>query len=199
MTKQELRLRIKQLSATYTQYKEDSARLCQKIISSAQFERAETILAYMALPDEADLTTVIKEALARKKKVYIPRVFTESATMEFFRCTKDTVMQDGAYGIQEPAETSSTEIFVPENFHEKQSATESSINKTLVLVPGRAFSEDGHRLGRGKGFYDKYLSRFPLPRDRSKIIFAGICLPFQLQEEIPATPDDIIMDLLYTM
>jgi len=59
----------------------------------------------------------------------------------------------------------------------------------LVLVPGLAFSRDGHRLGRGGGFYDRLLTG-----RASNSIKVGICFAFQLVETIPIEPHDAIMD-----
>ena len=61
----------------------------------------------------------------------------------------------------------------------------------LILVPGLAFGEDGSRLGRGKGFYDKYLENF----SGLKI---GICFSEQIFEELPMEPNDVFVDYIVT-
>ena len=66
----------------------------------------------------------------------------------------------------------------------------------LILVPGRAFTKDGRRLGRGKGFYDTYLSKIPSIFDIKK---SGVCFSQQLLPDIPTTPDDIMMDSIYSL
>lgn len=142
----------------------------------------------MALPDEADLDGVINRALALGKRLYIPKVNPENSTMEFFQYSGET--ERGAFNIQEPSSTSTdkTKPFCPEKETEP----------TLVLVPGRAFTPRGLRLGRGKGFYDKYLSRFFTEDGIKKgAVFAGVCLHFQLLSELPADEHDIRMDFIF--
>ncbi|MCF0205812.1 MAG: 5-formyltetrahydrofolate cyclo-ligase, partial [Bacteroidales bacterium] len=58
----------------------------------------------------------------------------------------------------------------------------------LIIVPGVAFDRNGNRLGRGRGYYDRFLCKYP------KVEKIGICFDFQLLEEIPTEPTDIRMD-----
>lgn len=81
-------------------------------------------------------------------------------------------MTRGAFGIMEP----SGELF-----------TDYS-RITLAVVPGMAFDSHGHRLGRGKGYYDRFL---PLLPQAYKI---GVCFPFQLVDDVPIEPTDVVMD-----
>ena len=62
----------------------------------------------------------------------------------------------------------------------------------LVLVPGLGFDPDGHRLGRGKGFYDRWLA------DHSDIATLGVCFDFQIVPHIPVEPHDRRMDGVVT-
>lgn len=78
----------------------------------------------------------------------------------------------GLYGIAEPT----GEIFTDYDAIE------------LAVIPGVAFDSAGHRLGRGKGYYDRLLPQLP------NALKAGLCFPFQLIEEVPAESFDICMD-----
>ena len=81
----------------------------------------------------------------------------------------------GTYGIAEPT----GKLFIDY----------ASID--LAVIPGVAFDGAGHRLGRGKGYYDKLLPFIPSKK-------FGICFPFQFIEEVPAEPFDICMDEILT-
>ena len=81
----------------------------------------------------------------------------------------------GAYGIMEP------------QYGEPCRAEESE----LRVVPGVAFAEDGRRLGRGKGYYDRYLSRAEL-----RAFTVGVCYGCQLRDDIPAEPHDKKVDMV---
>ena len=77
-------------------------------------------------------------------------------------------------------------------FKPKLFCPESETEPTLVLVPGLAFTKNGKRMGRGKGYYDKYLTRL-----NKQAGIAGICLQFQLVGDLPADEHDIRMDFIF--
>jgi len=182
MNKAELR---KQIKLTLSQYKEnfksDSQRICSQIINSDLYKSSSIILAYMALPDEVDLSTVITQALEDNKTVYLPHVYPNTSKMEFFQFTKKTPVITGEFGIKEPDFSGKTE-FTP------------SKENTLILVPGRAFTKQGDRLGRGKGFYDIYMESF---KHKENIKKAGICFPPQILNELPVSENDIPMNVIF--
>lgn len=62
----------------------------------------------------------------------------------------------------------------------------------IAVIPGVAFDLAGHRLGHGKGYYDKLLPQL------SKAVKAGLCFPFQVVKEVPNEPFDIPMDIIIT-
>ena len=196
MNKKEIRLQIKDLCLkNKAQLAAKSTAICKKIISSTQFQNASEIYAYMALPDGVDLTEVIKKALQDGKKVALPKIISkEDGIMQFFYLDSQKALaqqtSNGAYGILEPDET------LP--------AEPDSALKTLILVPGRAFTKDGLRLGRGKGYYDKYLSEkivgsSPTMTRLPNITVAGVCFDFQVLPELPTTPTDVKMDLIFKL
>lgn len=188
MDKPEIR---KQIGRILKEHKEcfasESERICKNIIESVEYKNASTILAYMALPDEVDLYSVIQQALKDCKTVFLPHVYPDTNRMDFFQFTDTTSVVEGAFGIKEPLFTNDTPRFLPDT-------SDSPAAETLVLVPGRAFTKEGHRLGRGKGFYDLYLEPY---KNAPKIKKAGICFPLQVLPELPTAPYDIKMDLLF--
>ena len=138
----------------------------------------------MPLPDEADITPVISDALKNNKQVFLPRITPGTNQMEFYRYDATTRAAEGSFGITEP------EADEERNFLRFQSIP----GNTLMLVPGRAFTQDGRRLGRGKGFYDIYFSRLAAITNLKDIKKSGVCLACQLIADLPTTPDDVIMD-----
>lgn len=183
MTKTDIRKLIKnQLVANHEILQSESCRICEKIIDSDIYKNASTVIAYMALPDEVNLSLVIKNALANEKKVFLPHVYSNTNRMDFFQYTDSTATVTGEFNILEPEFTPDTPVFTPSN------------DTCLFLIPGRAFTKDGDRVGRGKGYYDIYLE--PL-KNNLNIKKAGICFPLQVLPEIPATPFDIKMDFLF--
>jgi len=172
MTKVELRQAIRQLKRQFTQ--EELGDLSLAIIDSLcrneHFVNAKTILAYHSLPDEVSTHELIRQ-YSQKKTILLPKVIGDGE-MEIRRYRGEGDLQQGAYGIMEPC----GELFT--DYDEID----------LAIIPGMAFDPKGNRLGRGKGYYDRFLS---CARNTYKV---GICFPFQLVDDVPVENMDIAMD-----
>lgn len=203
----------KNIKATLQAYKEnfskDSAAIMELILQSPQYKKADTILSYMALPDEVFLDN----KKFSSKNVFIPKVRQEDGEMDFYKFDENA-LETGAYDILEPVTEAATGLNVnlgngpvTRPTHEKFSFNDlEKYGNLLVLVPGRAFTVQGQRLGRGKGYYDKYLGKlFSLFEKRSEsapgtghITFAGVCFKPQIMEKLPTEQHDILMDTIFT-
>ena len=62
----------------------------------------------------------------------------------------------------------------------------------VVLVPGMAFDGDGNRLGRGRGYYDRFLNTLSNPRPK----LIGVCFDFQKTDVVPTEPTDVKVDVV---
>lgn len=185
ITKQELRQKIKiELSQNKQNFEKWSKLICQNIINSEFYQKAQIVYAYMALPDEVDLSVLIDDALCKNKTVYVPKVVPNSNKMIFFDYSK-CQFENGSFGILEPK---------TEDINEEKIAGDQT---AIFLVPGRVFGEDGERIGRGKGFYDIYLSDF-LKTQKKSVLVAGVCFPIQIGKQVPTTEHDIKMDQIFT-
>lgn len=210
MTKSEIRNEIKNRISALTQneLKTQSDVICKAILESRFYTSCTTLLAYMPLADEVDITPVIKAALKSGKTVFLPHVFPQTNKMEFYSYDANTETKTGAFGIKEPEidETKNFSNLLKKMSIDEYSPAPHSSNYVdieepsqtkmhiLILVPGRAFTKDGRRIGRGKGFYDIYLSNLPNIFDIKK---SGVCFSQQLMANLPTTPDDVMMDRLY--
>ncbi len=193
MDKQEIRKEIKALcSQNAGLLAQKSMEICKKILTSLQYNAATTLFAYMALPDEVDLSPVIQDALANGKNVAVPKIISQTENIiQFFYLDKTKNLTEqtatGTYNILEPDES------LP--------ATLDPAQKTLILVPGRAFTKEGDRLGRGKGYYDRFLGDVLLNGNRKDIeayvILAGVCFDFQIKKSLPLDDRDIKMDFIF--
>lgn len=131
------------------------------------------MLLYHSLRDEVDTHGFIEKWWTRKR-ILLPVVVGDD--LELRRYTGADSLAIGAYGISEPVG--------------KPFADYGSI--TLAVIPGVAFDAAGNRLGRGRGYYDRFLPRIP---NACKV---GVCFPFQLVDAVPAEPFDIRMDIIIT-
>lgn len=193
MTKTELRKKIKTVLELHKQeFESESERISNEILTSPFYKNAQIILAYMALKDETNIFKLIKHAQSDNKKVFIPKTEQNSLKMDFFELKENSTLLPGNFGILEHflkndnAQNFSDNL---KNFTDK---------KILILVPGRAFSKKGYRLGRGKGYYDNFLKNiFDNFDDDFNCTVAGVCFPFQISEEIPTEQHDFKMDFVF--
>lgn len=171
MTKQELRQFIRAQKRQYTaaQLTALSEKICNRVLASAWWQEAGTLLLYYPLADEVDVRPMIKEAYESGRKILLPVVKGEELELHLYE--GESSLSEGAFGIMEPT----GHLFPEELYPQIQ----------LAIVPGMAFDRSGHRLGRGKGYYDRLLPKLV------KTKFVGICFPFQLLEEVPADAHDV--------
>ena len=156
---------------TAQQKADKSTLILSRIASSESIKSAKTVALYASLSDEVQSFELI-ELLSQTKRVVLPRVAGDD--MDFYPYTPSS-LKVGAFSIEEPQ---GSEPISPDEID-------------VIVVPGVAFTTDGKRCGRGKGYYDKYLSRSGF-----RAIKIGVCYAEQLAEDIPNEPHDIVMDYM---
>jgi len=167
MTKKELRQHIRALKRQYIAGGQSSC----DVLLFEKLQSCKVVLLYSALPDEVPTQTLLDELVAKGKTVVLPRVVSDT-DMELHRYTGQQDLQAGAYGILEPT----GELF----------ANYDDID--VAIVPGMAFDAEGHRLGRGKGYYDRFLSRV------NNVYKIGLCFSWQMVDNVPCDDHDVVMD-----
>ncbi|MCI7139745.1 5-formyltetrahydrofolate cyclo-ligase [Alistipes sp.] len=177
MTKSELRREMKRrnLSLTAEERAERSRSLFSRVEQLPEFAAAGTVAFFCALNDEPETLPALVRWSGLGKRIVVPRV--EGERMEFFEYTPETLCA-GAFGISEPGAGA---VLCP------------PAEIDLVVVPGTAFSPQGARMGRGRGYYDRYLSRSDFRG--AKI---GVCYAHQLVGKLPVEPHDVAMDRVVT-
>ena len=150
--------------------------LTQALLRFPTYKKARKILAYLSLPGEADLDDFIRAALAEGKEIYVP-VCLPDFQMEAGRLLDMEHFAKGPYGLRDLLP--GYETARPEDLD-------------WVLVPAVAVDVSGHRLGRGAGYYDRFLSRV------SKEKRVAVVWDFQLTEIVPAEDHDLPMGAVIT-
>jgi 5-formyltetrahydrofolate cyclo-ligase len=173
MHKDDLRQQIRQIKRQFTPQQLEELSL--PVISRLRpfLAEAQTIMAYYSLPDEVNTHDLIDDLVAEGKTVLLPRVMGDE-TMELRRYTGRADLKEGSFHILEPVGEPFTDF--------------STID--LILVPGLAFDAVGHRLGRGRGYYDRFLHS----KDGSYCVKIGVCFDFQKVDEVPVDAFDIAVD-----
>ncbi len=180
LTKDQLRRIFKQKLAQISpeQRLEKSKKACQILISAEQFQKAQVVMFYLAMPQEINTADAMTVAWQQKKTVVVPKVFWDKKKMTAVR-------------INSFDDEFSTEVAGLRNPKSNDEVSPESID--LVIVPGLAFDRSGLRLGRGGGYYDKYLADKKLTAKK-----CGFCFAEQLLKEdnLPVSENDIAVDFL---
>lgn len=159
-----------------------SKSLCAKLWDMPGLKAARTIMVYLAMPEEVNLSTVVEKAAGAGKRICVPRMdWAAKAMSPLIVDWKSFETEVREHGLSEPVGGTAAKL--------------SSVD--LVLVPGLAFDEGGRRLGRGAGFYDRFIERFKEARG-SKAVALGVCFEAQLVAAIPAEKHDQTLDGVVT-
>ena len=163
--RERIREQLQTISPSERQWR--SLRICQQLHS---LFFGKTVLALFApTPTEPNLDLLWDLDLPASHLVSYPRC--EGGTLLFRPVSALSELVFGRFGVREPA------------------AGPASAQLDLILVPGLAFAAEGSRLGRGAGFYDRFLST--IPATTFKI---GVCFEFQRVSEVPQESHDVKMD-----
>jgi len=174
LTKKQIRSKI--LPKLKTQKEEDrerkSKKIRDKLFRSLVFRKSKRVMFYISFGGEVETQEMIKEAQNLGKIVAVPVCAINRRIKPCLLSAKAKLMK-GIYGTQEPAI--------------KQFMKLKDLD--LVIVPGVAFDYKGNRLGRGKGYYDRFLKRIPL-----KAHSIGLAFDFQILPNLPTSATDICVN-----
>jgi 5-formyltetrahydrofolate cyclo-ligase len=184
--KRQIRRKARESAGTLTGQSAALSREVQGVIAAWDaWRQARTILAFLPLPPpalEVDLSELLRTAIASGRRVCLPRVDWASGTMQPAIVPTIDDLSSTRHSVRQPAK-------------DKPAVPLDEID--LVLVPGLSFDLNGNRLGRGAGFYDRFLA--PLvaggpggPRT------CGVCFEAQLVDRIPTDPWDVPMHAIAT-
>ena len=173
MKAKKLNLRIKILKLLRTQDERKrltkSRVILRKLLKSPEFRRAHRVMFYASFDGEVDTQEMMHKANQLHKKIVLPVMHRNRTQILPVACAKDEPLNQGPYGIRQPRYLKSRVVDVDA--------------LDLVVVPGVAFDRAKRRLGRGGGYYDRFLKT--LPSDTPTI---GLAFDFQLVARLPHHP-----------
>ena len=175
MLKDELRLLVKERRRQYSRQQLET--LSQTVVKrlAPHLRDASVVMAFYSLPDEVDTHQLIDDLVAMGKTVLLPKVLDDGG-MELRRYTSAADLQEGAFHIMEAVGDSFTDY--------------NQID--VALIPGVAFDAQGHRLGRGTGYYDRFLRAL----GTVPLHTIGVCFEFQKVENVPIERHDVSVDIV---
>lgn len=168
-----LRLKLLELEAQMTgaQRMESDFALQQKFLALPRLSRVETVLLYWSMDSEIATGPILEELLSQGKTVLLPRCLPGNGLEARLYCPDK--LERHRWGMLEPGET--CPVMEPE----------------LALVPGLCYDKNGYRLGRGGGFYDRWLAT-------TQAYTVGLCRGAMLQDALPREDWDRRVDLVVT-
>ena len=165
-------IRQKKKAMTPEEIESRSQALGRLFYASQVYQDARTIYFYLPYNQEVRTVPMILKALEDGKKVAVPKVYGDE--MKFIEIENMDGIEEGYMGIPEP----------------KADGPVAEDRTALILMPGLAFDREGHRIGYGGGFYDKFLSREP---DHPTV---ALCYEFQMLPHVDTEAFDIPVDLV---
>ena len=163
-------IRERKRAMTPEQIEDKSRRLGQLFLECEAYRQARTVYGYLPYNQEVRTVPMLQQALRDGKQVAVPKVYGEE--MKFILMTDLSLVATGYAGIPEPIADGPI----------------ADDPTALVLMPGLAFDPQGHRIGYGGGFYDKFLAAEP---DHPTL---ALCYDFQMLPALETEEFDIPVD-----
>lgn len=157
-----------------------SRDIINKILTLDKFKEAKCVMSYISIKDEVETSELLKSCLSMGKRLCVPYIDLENKGIMYSVEITDIESQlsVGTYGILEPKDIS-----------KKVEVSEVD----FIIIPGIAFDLAKRRLGRGAGYYDRYLEGI-LP----KTVKCALCFDHQIVERVPFEEHDKRMDIILT-
>lgn len=155
------------------------AQIATHITHLPFWETSSVVVGYMAIGDEVDLHAVLRASVEAGKRVALPRVEDSSGGMSVRYVDDFTAgLERHPYGFLQPSADAPS---VPD------------FTGALLLIPGRAFDRAGRRVGRGGGYYDRFLAEA-----NSSAVTVGVGYSLQLRSHIPFEKRDQPVQIVIT-
>ena len=138
-------------------------KIQNKLLNLFSVREADIVLTYVSTQIEVKTLDFITALLEHGKKVAVPKCLNDKGDMDFFIINSLDDLEDGFFGVREPYPETATKAVTTEN--------------TVCIVPAFLFDEKGYRLGYGKGYYDRFLSKF-----QGKTV--GICYEENIRDSL---------------
>ena len=175
-TKKELRALCKERRKATKNKDEKSADIVRKILAMPEVQNADTLFVFYPIKGEINLLPIAEYALREGKSLGFPLCEDKDGTMTFRQVNSLDELTDGSFGTKEP--NHDAPIILPKN--------------GVIFLPALAVDKKGHRLGYGKGYYDRYLAKHA----DLKPFTVGVIYKDLIFEEIPHDEFDVPCDVV---
>lgn len=173
MYRDEAKFKLKNLTAAEKNALDK--KIFKNLIKLKEFQNAKEVFTYVSFDNEVDTIEIIKYSIQNNKKIYVPKIVKGENKLEVCKLNSIQHLKQGTFNIPEPAD----ECIVFKNKFD------------VLLLPGLCFDSLGYRLGRGAGYFDRFLPEV-------EGIKIGLCFSFQIVKRLPVESHDIKMDIIVT-
>ena len=156
-----------------------SRRVQLRILESSFYRATSTIVLYAAKDNEVGTDLLLADAFSSRRRVLLPRIIPETRELVIVRVNNGAELVRGSFGLLEPMGSEIVPV--------------ANLGLALFCVPGVAFSRIGQRLGRGGGYFDRTLAAVG-----PQTVTAGLAYSFQLLDQLPESPNDRRLNLIFT-
>ena len=156
----------------------ESYKICNLLTQMPIFDQSSNIMLYLAMDDEVNVDIIIDYCFKNSKNVAVPEITDVNGMMKAVLLSDWQEISIGAFGIRSV------------NVNEKTYMDSEKLD--IIIVPAVAYNNYGARLGRGRGFYDRFMSR------TLNAVKIGVALSCQMISEIPSEEHDILVDYIIT-
>ncbi len=154
-----------------------SDAVARRFLELPEFKEARVVATYIAKADEVQTSGIVAASLAAGKTLIVPRADPATGALSFVPIGSMAELSPGHFGVLEP----------------RPGAGEVPLGAAdVVVIPVVAWDEKGHRLGYGKGYFDRALSSHPGP------LRVGLALEAQKAPTLPQSPNDVPLDVIAT-
>lgn len=146
-TKRDIRKKIIKLRDALTSKEQEnfSRIICNKVTELPEYADAENVLCFVSYQSEVNTDSIIEKSINTGKKVFVPLVCGDD--MSFYEIKSKNDLKVGYKGILEPVRNDALKY------------NQSEVCRDIMIMPGISFDEEVNRIGYGKGFYDRFLSK----------------------------------------
>ena len=156
-------------------WQEKTKDVCEKVTVHSWFQEAKSIYCYVDFRRETGTADLMEKAWKMGKSVAVPK--TDGEAMDFYYIHSLQEIAPGNFGVREP---------------DPKRCRMADGKEGLLILPGSAFDVKGHRIGYGKGYYDRYLQLHP------ELFTMAVAFDFQVLEEIPHESHDRSVQVIVT-
>ncbi|HZJ78646.1 MAG TPA: 5-formyltetrahydrofolate cyclo-ligase [Clostridia bacterium] len=174
-----LRKKFKEIRAAYSLEKKGKLdnKITNRLLNTWRYREAEIVFCYVSFGIEVDTRKIIETSFQQNKTVAVPKCVEGTREIEFYKINSIDELEPGTFGVLEPKDLQERKI--------------TDFSQGLCIVPALGFDVKGYRLGFGKGYYDRFLSKFSATA-------VGLCYSDCVVRRLPHGKYDKSVDILIT-